>query len=601
GCSSTTGTSGTGSLLLLILTAGFLLYRRRKVAATTLGLGVLLFAVGVPGAASAQIDRNIEVERFRLATDSQGVMDVEGAETLDSLQWDVGLLFGNSADPLVVRREQRTQGDMELGSLVSNRFGAELVGAIGIVSNFQLAVALPLSLSQSEDSIPGTPMTGLSTTGIGDLRLSPKYQILTQKTAGISLAIMPVLVLPTASDDGYMGEGRLGFAPEVVVAKRFGSMRIAANFGYRIRENTKLANVEIGDELTFRAGGAYVVNPGGDRPLEVSLTTALATQAASPFGSANQSPLEILAGASYGVSSKVDLFGGAGAGVARGLGTPSWRVLAGLRFHRPADKAALHSDSDNDGIDDADDKCPSEPEDVDGTDDSDGCPDLDDDNDGIADVDDACPKKAETVNGFEDEDGCPDSVPDVDGDGVSDDVDGCPDVAEDVDGFEDEDGCPDLDNDEDGIADSLDDCPNEAEVLNGIADEDGCPDEPVAKVDPSSGFPPPIEFLTGSARLRSSSGAALDRMAAILTKYPVILVLEVQGHTSQEGSAEFNQSLSARRAGAVVDALVKRGVTRSRLRANGYGASQPIDTSESTARRKRNRRVQFHIESRSDK
>jgi outer membrane protein OmpA-like peptidoglycan-associated protein len=69
------------------------------------------------------------------------------------------------------------------------------------------------------------------------------------------------------------------------------------------------------------------------------------------------------------------------------------------------------SDRDGDGIPDELDKCPDQPEDKDGFEDEDGCPDPDNDKDGIPDNADACPNEPETVNGFEDEDGCPDSAP----------------------------------------------------------------------------------------------------------------------------------------------------------------------------------------------
>jgi outer membrane protein OmpA-like peptidoglycan-associated protein len=97
--------------------------------------------------------------------------------------------------------------------------------------------------------------------------------------------------------------------------------------------------------------------------------------------------------------------------------------LAGLEVvlhdtHQPAPpplpSAAVEtpkvSDRDGDGIPDDLDKCPDEPEDKDGFEDEDGCPDPDNDKDGIPDVSDACPNEPETVNGFQDEDGCPDSA-----------------------------------------------------------------------------------------------------------------------------------------------------------------------------------------------
>jgi outer membrane protein OmpA-like peptidoglycan-associated protein len=72
-------------------------------------------------------------------------------------------------------------------------------------------------------------------------------------------------------------------------------------------------------------------------------------------------------------------------------------------------------DRDGDGIPDDQDACPDRPEDKDGFEDADGCPDIDNDFDGVLDIADKCPNEPETYNGFEDEDGCPDTVPaDVD-------------------------------------------------------------------------------------------------------------------------------------------------------------------------------------------
>jgi OmpA-OmpF porin, OOP family len=65
-------------------------------------------------------------------------------------------------------------------------------------------------------------------------------------------------------------------------------------------------------------------------------------------------------------------------------------------------------DRDGDGIRDRVDKCPDEPEDFDGFQDEDGCPDPDNDRDGILDVDDLCPNVAEDRDGVQDDDGCPD-------------------------------------------------------------------------------------------------------------------------------------------------------------------------------------------------
>jgi hypothetical protein len=140
------------------------------------------------------------------------------------------------------------------------------------------------------------------------------------------------------------------------------------------------------------------------------------------------------------------------------------------------DDGCPEDDNDGDGIVDSMDSAPNLAEDFDGFQDDDGRPDLDNDFDGIADFEDQCPNQPEDFDGDRDFDGCPDLVVDADGDSIPDTEDACPEEPEDFDGFADTDGCPDPDNDLDGIPDTVDQCPHEAEDYDGDRDEDGCPD-----------------------------------------------------------------------------------------------------------------------------
>jgi OOP family OmpA-OmpF porin len=104
--------------------------------------------------------------------------------------------------------------------------------------------------------------------------------------------------------------------------------------------------------------------------------------------------------------------------------TPELDFGIGIEFHvgeprasgtDEAQAAQPPPDRDGDGIPDDQDACPDRPEDFDGFEDSDGCPDIDNDMDRVLDIADKCPNVPETYNGYEDEDGCPDTVPpDVD-------------------------------------------------------------------------------------------------------------------------------------------------------------------------------------------
>jgi len=246
-------------------------------------------------------------------------------------------------------------------------------------------------------------------------------------------------------------------------------------------------------------------------------------------------------------------------------------------------------DNDGDGIADGDDKCPDLAEDVDGFEDQDGCPDLDNDQDGIPDSKDRCPNEPEDFDGDKDDDGCPDLVKDSDNDGVPDDLDRCPLQAEDVDGFQDEDGCPDLDNDLDGIPDADDKCANAPETFNGFEDEDGCPDErPIGQQFVLQG----VTFESGSSALTPDSYRVLDEVVRSLMAYPEVRV-EIQGYTDSVGKASANMSLSQRRAESVRQYLVNAGVDPSRLVAKGYGEDNPVSTNSTPGGRAQNRRIEF--------
>jgi outer membrane protein OmpA-like peptidoglycan-associated protein len=223
-----------------------------------------------------------------------------------------------------------------------------------------------------------------------------------------------------------------------------------------------------------------------------------------------------------------------------------------------------------------------------------GCPDTDRDHDGVVDRLDKCPDDSGSV----DYQGCPD--PDRDHDGVCDPwvsqkhqeakyasvckgIDKCPDKA----GPAENEGCPDTDRDGDGVVDRLDKCPDNP----GPAENNGCPvTKEITAKNPL--ILRGVNFETAKAILRSESFMVLDQVVQSLHEWPAVK-LEVQGHTDIIGTAAYNQDLSQRRAEAVRDYLVSRGVAADRLTAVGYGFDKPIATNKTAAGRARNRRVEL--------
>jgi OmpA-OmpF porin, OOP family len=248
-------------------------------------------------------------------------------------------------------------------------------------------------------------------------------------------------------------------------------------------------------------------------------------------------------------------------------------------------------DRDGDGIPDDRDECDDTPEDRDGWEDQDGCPEKDNDSDGLVDKVDECPDQAEDKDDFEDQDGCPDE--DNDRDKLADKVDQCPNQAEDGDGNTDDDGCPDCDDDGDGVLEcpeAADKCPGEKGVP-----PDGCSKyKNVVVTDTHIEIKQTIFFETGRATIKPVSHGLLDEVARALQDNPTIRV-RIEGHTDSQGKDRYNLKLSSARAKSVRRYLMGRGVAGRRMVSRGYGEKRPIADNRTAEGRAENRRVEFVI------
>ena len=103
-----------------------------------------------------------------------------------------------------------------------------------------------------------------------------------------------------------------------------------------------------------------------------------------------------------------------------------------------------------------------------------------------------------------------------------------------------------------------------------------------------------VFFNSGKWDVKSDSYAELDRLVTLLSDIPS-LKIEISGHTDNFGSVSFNELLSQRRADAVVNYLVVKGVDKKRLSAKGYGQSKPVDSNNTDEGRALNRRTEFEI------
>ncbi|HVR02620.1 MAG TPA: OmpA family protein [Polyangia bacterium] len=557
----------------------------------------------------------VELHQFHGSPFSDRTLRLDGTNVLSPGKLRLGLEADYGLRPLVVKDAADA-----LYALVRHAVGVELRAAVGLTKRLELGALVPFTAYQTGDSLANVDPPAKA--GLEAIRAGLKARLLGNGSTGPSLGATALAVIPTGAAGGLVRERGFGAEGNLFGDYRRGALTVAAGGGARLRRATRLYDIALGNELVVHAAAEVRLDVRTSLFGELSGATALA----SPWASVKQSPLELLLGGRQGFGA-LQLFGALGPGLADGYGTPVFRIVAGGSWSNaprdvdhdgvpdevdrcpiiPEDRDGFEDDdgcpdldNDKDGIPDAKDKCPDEPEDKDGFQDADGCPDPDNDKDGVPDVRDKCPNAPETKNGYKDDDGCPDKNMheiDADKDGVMDDVDKCPTEPEDKDGFEDADGCPDPDNDKDGIPDVKDKCPNEPETINNVEDEDGCPDKGIVTLKEGElETLTPIFFATDRARVRHAFRPPLDVIAAILKAHPEIGRCAVEGHTDATGPEAWNRKLSLERAKSVVAYLVGKGVDPARVVAIGQGEVLPWATNQTEAGRAANRRVIFHIE-----
>jgi len=168
---------------------------------------------------------------------------------------------------------------------------------------------------------------------------------------------------------------------------------------------------------------------------------------------------------------------------------------------------------------------------------------------------------------------------DSDRDGVPDSLDKCPDTPIGVE--VDESGCPDvvqMDRDGDGVFDDIDECPDTP--LGAIVDVRGCW---VVKG---------VQFDYKKWDVKPQFNSNLDNIENILKNNPG-LNIRIEGHTDDVGSMKYNIGLSGKRAQAIKDYLVDKGIDPSRITTKGLGYSQPIAGNETPEGRALNRRAEI--------
>jgi OOP family OmpA-OmpF porin len=369
----------------------------RIVARVVLALSVVAVLAAPSRIARAQL-YGFEGERLAPAAGAAGGLFVERPVVPFHLGYGFGLFLHLADDPVVVR-----QGGTMIGVPLDASVSSDLMASIGLFDRLELALHLPVRLYYAGDT-SAAPL--VASRGLGDLRFVAKVSIVRGGDAAFAwvLGAAALVTFPTGDDLAFRGSTGFTAEPRVLFGLYPGRLAIVANAGLRFLRN---ASYSPGSGPTFGLAVTYTL-PGGREIVDLHAEVAGAWLPQVDGRALLALPLEAVGGVIVRPHPRWSVYGIGGAGITNGLAVPDFRVLAGVRYAFGLPGRGGQRDSDSDGIVDNEDRCPSEPEDRDGFEDTDGCPEPDNDRDGIADDDDECPEDAEEPGG--DRDGCPDKA-----------------------------------------------------------------------------------------------------------------------------------------------------------------------------------------------
>jgi OOP family OmpA-OmpF porin len=490
----------------------------------------------VAGAAAAD-EPSLDLRGWHASADPEAGTTLEPASAPDTGEWNVGLRAHWAYRPIELFVENPDGTRTEVVP-VEHQVTADLVAGVGLWRRLFLGLDIPYVVAQTGDEVedPGIAQA-LGTTraplvALGDVGLSAKIILMPadeEEFGGFGVAALQRFSLPTGDEGSFRGEGEPTSESRLLVEWRSAPLSALVGGGIKFRFDKKESFYCLGEQHTedgrcpSRFGhelpiavGAVLrpsglgIDDGGRTSLHGELRTYLPV---SPIG-----PLEHeeVAGAFGSLAARVrvrdiSLFGGVEVAFTDGIGNAPVRVSLGVDF------APRDHDPDGDGMEEDRDQCRELPEDHDGFEDDDGCPEVDDDQDRVPDGEDRCPREAAPGT----PDGCPPVVvapaapsPAPPGPSLTEPVAPPPPAP-----------APPVapapapraaagDKDGDTFPDADDKCPEAAETFEGKTDDDGCPEPP-----PATGkAPKPLaEMVTkdGATTLTLHGVLAFDKADAV--------------------------------------------------------------------------------------
>jgi outer membrane protein OmpA-like peptidoglycan-associated protein len=522
-------------------------------------------------------------------------------------------------------------------------FGVDLQGGYAVHDRLRLDLSVPLYLaSRSLGEAQGA--------GLGDVRAASQLLLLapSDESMAVGVGLVPWITLPTGDEQAFLGASGVvggGAVNATVEAGRFTASGLA---GLRFEPALADLNLTGSDAVDLGLSAGLLASDATGVSLELALRPPFQTNDVAWRGT----PGELMLSARHRTDAGFHVVAGAGAAVTPALGTPLWRAVLGGGWSR----LDREHDLDGDGV--ANDQCPEEAEVVNGWRDDDGCPDTLADLVAVAAFEGTDYPEADIVLSSGATSTAFDFGPArvfgrMPGESWHGDatmacmVGGADIVLVEGDNRLQIELEPQLDALVRFVVVDENDEPLDGATLRWVAGPTGCAPSEMSRLvegraditlgagdhevagtaegyetrlvkftadkaseqeiriqlqptrvnvdDQQIKILEKVHFETNSHVIKGQSYGLLSEVAATIVSHPEFGRVEVQGHADERGPDEYNLHLSARRARAVADYLIKEGVAAKRLVVHGYGEERPLVEGSGEAAWSENRRVQFSI------
>ncbi len=266
-------------------------------------------------------------ENYKPSPFANDSLSLIGGEMMESLSFGMGLFFDYERNPIIITN---TVTDRVMRTVVGNHLTADLTLSLGLFEWLDLGLAIPAIMYQ--DGEGWNDADGLPTGSLGDIRFAARIRLHRTEKRLFSLTLVPAFTFPTGQPLHELSGGNgITFSPTIAMSIVSRWVDGGLNLYYRMTQNdTDVASMKLADQVGAKLlVTAYAI----PEVLGFNAEFMMATTAGKSFGNGAESPMEAtLSGTWRHAPAGIALTVGGGAGIIHGFATPQFRVFAGLSW-----------------------------------------------------------------------------------------------------------------------------------------------------------------------------------------------------------------------------------------------------------------------------